>query len=98
MNDSNADDWCDASSEEGFALSYRCGDYRATVAFDSSDCPSVISNVANFLLGCGFSPNNIVECMAESAASLEDAWFNMKPPNMHKDIVEKWNLSEKVIP
>jgi hypothetical protein len=92
MNDSNADDRCDASSEERFTLSYRCGDYRATVTFDNSDCPSVISNVANFLLGCGFSPNNIIECMAESAASLDDAWLTKRPAKMDQELIHKWNL------
>ena len=107
MNDFNADDRCDAGNEEGFAMFYRCGDYRTNVAFDSGDCRSVVANIVNFLLGCGFSPNNIIDCMAESAASLEseqspppslDAWFNTEPANMHEDILEKWHLSEKMIP
>jgi hypothetical protein len=36
--------------------------------------------------------------MAESAASLEDAWFAGHPANMDEEILEKWNLSEKMIP
>ena len=98
MNDSNADDRCDVGNQEGFAMFYRCGDYRTNVTFDSGDCHSVVANIVNFLLGCGFSPNNVIDCMAESAESLEEAWFNTEPANMHKDILEKWNLSEKIIP
>lgn len=94
MNDSDADDRCDVGNEEGFAMFYRCGDYRTNVTFDSGDCHSVVANIVNFLLGCGFSPNNIIDCMAESAASLEDAWFTTRPANIHKDILEKWNLEE----
>ena len=98
MNDSNADDRCDVGNEEGFAMFYRCGDYRANVTFDSGDCHSVVANIVNFLLGCGFSPNNVIDCMAESAASLEDAWFTERPASIHKDILDKWHLSEKIIP
>jgi hypothetical protein len=98
MNDSNADDRCDTGNEEGFAMFYRCGDYRTNVTFDSGDCHSVVANIVNFLLGCGFSPNNVIDCMAESAASLEDAWFAGHPANMDEEILEKWNLSEKMIP
>ena len=98
MNDSNADDLCDVGNEEGFAMFYRCGDYRTSLTFDSGDCHSVVANIVNFLLGCGFSPNNVIDCMAESAASLEDAWFTAEPANMHNDILEKWNLSKKMIP
>lgn len=94
MNDSDADDRCDTGNEEGFAMFYRCGDYRANVTFDSGDCHSVVANIVNFLLGCGFSPNNIIDCMAESAAGLEDAWFTTRPANIHKDILKKWNLEE----
>jgi hypothetical protein len=98
MNDSNADDRCDTGNEEGFAMFYRCGDYRTNVTFDSGDCHSVVANIVNFLLGCGFSPNNVIDCMAESAASLEDAWFNPQPASMDEEILRKWHLSEKMIP
>ena len=98
MNDSNADDRCDVGNEEGFAMSYRCGNYHTNVAFDSGDCHSVVANIVNFLLGCGFSPNNVIDCMAESAASLEEAWFNAQPANMDEEILRKWHLSEKMIP
>jgi hypothetical protein len=98
MNDSNADDRCDTGNEEGFAMFYRCGDYRTNVTFDSGDCHSVVANIVNFLLGCGFSPHNVIDCMAESAENLEDAWFNPQPANMHEDILKKWDLSEKMIP
>ena len=108
MNDFNADDRCDTGNEEGFAMFYRCGDYRTSVTFDGGDCHSVVANIVNFLLGCGFSPNNVIDCMAESAASLEDAWFGAgsldsawfatHPANMDEEILEKWDLSEKMIP
>jgi hypothetical protein len=98
MNDFNADDRCDTGNEEGFAMFYRCGDYRTNVTFDSGDCHSVVANIVNFLLGCGFSPNNVIDCMAESAVSLEDAWLNPQPANMDEEILEKWDLSEKMIP
>jgi hypothetical protein len=76
---------------------YRCGDYRTNVTFDSGDCHSVVANIVNFLLGCGFSPNNVIDCMAESAASLEDAWFNAQPANMDEELLRKWNLDEVLI-
>lgn len=79
--------------DQGYTLSYRCGDYVTTVAFDDHDCGSVISNVANFLLGCGFSPNNVIECMAETSENLDSAW-RIRSTEIDPEIAKKWNLFE----
>jgi hypothetical protein len=97
MKEPNADDLNGTGGQEGFTMSYRCGDYRTTVAFDGGNCHSVVANIVNFLLGCGFSPNNVIDCMAESAESLEDAWFAPHPASMDQELLRKWNLDEVLI-
>jgi hypothetical protein len=97
MKEPNADDRNDTGGQEGFTMLYRCGDYRTTVAFDGSDCHSVVANIVNFLLGCGFSPNNIIDCMAQSATDLEHAWFTLHRARMDEELLRKWNLDEGLI-
>jgi len=81
------------SLQQGYILSYRCGDYCTIVSFDDRDCGSVISSVASFLLGCGFSPSNVIECMAETAENLDSAW-NTRSTEIDPEIARKWNLFE----
>lgn len=81
------------SLHQGYTLSYRCGDYVTTIAFDDRDCSSVISNVANFLLGCGFSPNNVIECMADTSENLDSAW-RVRSTEIDPEIARKWDLFE----
>ena len=94
MNEFNADDRCRASDEEGFTMLYRCGDYHTSLAFSNGDCHSVVANIINFLLGCGFSPNNVIDCMAESAEMLEEAWFTPRVASIDKEMARKWKLEE----
>lgn len=80
--------------QEGYTFSYCCGDYRTSSSFDDRDCMSVLSNIANFLLGCGFSPNNVIDCMAETAESLDAAWRDSTAPAIDPAIMRKWDLYE----
>lgn len=89
----NVNDGIGPGLSQGYTFSYRCGDYVTTVAFDDRDCGSVISNVANFLLGCGFSPNNVIECMADTSENLDSAW-RVRSTEIDPEIARKWDLFE----
>jgi hypothetical protein len=95
MNEPNADDRRHTGHEEGFTMLYRCGDYRTSLAFCNGGCHEVVSNVVSFLLGCGFSPNNIIDCMAENAENLEVAWFTPRGAAVDKEMARKWGLEEE---
>lgn len=86
---------CGTSKQEGYTMSYRCGDYCAAVTFDDRDCASVVSNVASFLVGCGFSPSNVIECMASTAKDLEAPWKG-EISDIDPVIARKWDLFEAV--
>lgn len=91
--ETNANHGISPGLNEGYTLSYRCGDYVTTVTFDDRDCGSVVSNVASFLLGCGFSPNNVIECMAEASENLDSAW-RIRSTEIDPEIARKWDLFE----
>ncbi len=91
----NANHGISSSLDQGYSLSYRCGDYCTTVSFDDRDCNSVISSVASFLLGCGFSPCNVIECMAEVSENLDSAW-NTRSKEIDPEIARKWALFESL--
>jgi hypothetical protein len=89
----NAHNRRSADQQEGFTMSYRCGSYYTTATFDDRDCSSVVANMASFLAGCGFSPSNVIDCMAETAENLEAAWRD-RPVTIDDELMKKWNLYE----
>jgi hypothetical protein len=89
----NANHGIGSNLNQGYTLSYRCGNYCTTVTFDDRDCSSVVSSMASFLLGCSFSPSNVIDCMAEVSENLDSAWSGPEA-EIDPEIARKWNLFE----
>jgi hypothetical protein len=63
---------------DGYALTYRQGEFEVTIRNSSAHCNDFANDLAQFLLSCGYSPQNVINAFFDAAALLDQAWFDGK--------------------
>lgn len=71
----------------GYTLNYRQGDFEVTVRNTSTVCDDFVNDLAQFLLSCGYSPQNIINAFFDIAALLDGAWFDGKVLETEMDAI-----------
>lgn len=58
-------------ARDGFTIKFKVGNFKSLAQFTDGPIDGVVSNIALFLLGCGFSRAAIVTGFRQAADSLE---------------------------
>jgi hypothetical protein len=61
-------------NKDGFAIKYRIGDYMNYLRFNDTTAQRSISNIAIFLIGCGFGRSAVIQGLRDAADQMESDW------------------------